>query len=74
VRFILGARQRACLMCVFYKAHCDAPGFHLGLITANDLVNQVKHVDFGQPWSTPQKHSQQTLIVNLDQSMVKIPS
>jgi hypothetical protein len=26
---------------------CDAPGSHLGLINANDLVNQVKHVDFG---------------------------
>jgi hypothetical protein len=26
----------------------DAPGFHLGLINANDQVNQVKHIDFGQ--------------------------
>jgi hypothetical protein len=27
---------------------CDTPGFLLGLFNANDRVDQVKHVNFGQ--------------------------
>jgi hypothetical protein len=30
--------------------YCDASGFHLRIIDADDLANLVKRVDFGHIW------------------------
>jgi hypothetical protein len=51
------------------SSFCDAPGFRLGLVDANDLVDRVKHFDFGQTLVNLGHHlekpSQQSIMVNL---------